>query len=100
MADEYPNQAIFERDDFTCRYCGWRGDRDFSNWFVANLSIDHIKPVSAGGTDSEANLVVACHSCNLYKGSHVCESFEEAKAFVELKRAQAEKWFNKHVLKR
>lgn len=73
---QYPYQEIYERDGFTCRYCGWRGDISFENWFIACLSIDHIKPVVAGGTDEPGNLVVACHACNLYKGSEPCESFE------------------------
>ena len=33
----------------------------------AALTIDHVIPKSKGGTDAPDNLVVACHSCNLYK---------------------------------
>src|SRR6185312_13784344 len=89
----FPYQAIYERDHFTCRYCSWRGDQDFTHWFVACLSIDHIRPVVAGGTDDPSNLAVACHACNLYKGSEPCESFEQARDFVNKKRQQAEAWF-------
>jgi len=98
--ESYPNQRIYERDQFTCQYCGWSGGKGFSSWFVACLSIDHIMPQSAGGTNDDSNLVVACHACNLYKGSVVCESLEEAKAHVKMKQQQAEDWFNKHVLKK
>jgi hypothetical protein len=35
------------------------------------LEIEHIQPVSRGGTDAEENLWVACRTCNLAKGSQV-----------------------------
>lgn len=44
----------------TCRYCGATG--------VA-LNIDHIHPVSRGGSSRTSNLVLACVPCNQAKGS-------------------------------
>lgn len=32
------------------------------------MEIEHIWPLAAGGADEEANLWLACHACNLYKG--------------------------------
>lgn len=49
---------IFERDDYTCQYCGVRGGR---------LECDHVTPVSKGGKTSEDNLVTACFACNRSK---------------------------------
>lgn len=54
--------AVFERDGFTCRYCG-RGPED------TILHADHEKPVSAGGETVLENLVTACALCNLGKGA-------------------------------
>jgi hypothetical protein len=48
---------ILRRDGFTCRYCGRRPP-------AVVLEVDHIHPKSAGGRDTEANLVTACFSCN------------------------------------
>lgn len=50
--------AIFERDDYTCGYCGERGGR---------LECDHVVPVSQGGDSDPDNLVTACLGCNRSK---------------------------------
>ena len=52
---------IFKRDNFTCTYCGSQSPD-------VVLHVDHILPVSRGGTNKEDNLVTACDSCNLGKG--------------------------------
>lgn len=46
----------YERYHYTCVYCG------FDAWM--QLTVDHIKPTSTGGTDDPDNLVPACHACN------------------------------------
>ena len=53
-------QRIFERDHYTCQYCG-RSAPDVV------LHIDHVIPVSKGGTNDEDNLVTACLQCNVRK---------------------------------
>ena len=50
---------LFLRDEFTCQYCGARGD----------LTFDHVVPRARGGITSWANVVAACSPCNLRKGS-------------------------------
>jgi hypothetical protein len=50
---------VWERDNFTCVHCGTR----------RNLSIDHIKPESVGGTLEIANLQTLCRPCNSRKGN-------------------------------
>lgn len=91
--------AIFERDHFTCQYCGLDCSSDFEKWWYANLNVDHIVPKKHGGSDDPSNRVTACRACNLYKGSHQVTSIEEAKEFVATKRKQAEAWFKKYVTK-
>ena len=51
---------VLERDGYTCQYCGAKAPR-------AELHIDHIVPVSKGGTSDMSNLVTACVECNLGK---------------------------------
>lgn len=49
--------SIFERDGFTCQYCG-RGAPEVT------LELDHVQPKSRGGKDSSDNLITACRECN------------------------------------
>jgi hypothetical protein len=51
---------VLRRDNFTCKYC-----RSTEN----ELTVDHVVPVSLGGTDDPSNLVAACRDCNLGKTS-------------------------------
>lgn len=51
---------VFERDGYQCHYCGKQLTR-----FTATL--DHLKPVSAGGNNSFENLVTSCLGCNSRK---------------------------------
>ena len=50
---------LFLRDEFRCQYCGGKGD----------LTFDHVVPRARGGVTSWENVVAACASCNLKKGS-------------------------------
>lgn len=51
---------VLRRDNHTCRYC-----RSTEN----ALTVDHVTPVSLGGTDDPSNLVAACKDCNAGKAS-------------------------------
>lgn len=57
---------ILERNGFTCQLCGaGPGDTDpFNPNRKVRLHIDHIKPLSQGGTDKRDNLRVLCSACN------------------------------------
>ncbi len=62
---------ILERNGFTCQLCGaGPGDPDpFNPSRKIRLHIDHIKPVSQGGTDDKSNLRVLCSACNQGRGN-------------------------------
>ena len=73
---------IFKRDGFTCQYCGAHPPS-------AILEVDHIHPVSAGGTNNEDNLVTACFSCNRGKSDNALSDIPQtlqAKAAMVLER--------------
>ena len=53
---------VLKRDKYVCQYCGACGP-------AVELEIDHIIPVSRGGTDDIDNLKTACFDCNRGKGA-------------------------------
>jgi hypothetical protein len=53
---------VLKRDSFTCQYCGAKAPD-------VVLQIDHIEPVSLGGSDSLLNLATSCAACNGGKGA-------------------------------
>lgn len=52
--------AVLAAGGFRCRYCGKQAP-------LAYLQVDHVVPISQGGSDHPRNLVVACSECNLGK---------------------------------
>lgn len=69
---------VLRRDDFTCRYCRSKD---------GELHVDHVTPVSLGGSDHPDNLVAACKDCNLGKASSSPDSDS-----VEDVRQDAARW--------
>lgn len=53
---------IFDRDSFTCQYCG-KTPPDVV------LEVDHIVPVVDGGDNERENLRTSCFDCNRGKGA-------------------------------
>lgn len=58
--------AIYQSQKGLCYYCGVEVGEKYE--------VDHVDPISQGGSDSAWNLVIACPSCNRSKGD---------KSFVE-----------------
>jgi rubredoxin len=54
---------ILKRDNYRCQMCGVTAKDG------ATLEIDHIHPVSKGGTNDPDNLQVLCRDCNAGKGA-------------------------------
>jgi len=62
---------IFKRDGFRCQYCG-------SSPPEVVLEIDHIHPISKGGTNTIDNLLTACFDCNRGKSNGLLEVAPES----------------------
>jgi len=54
---------IFARDEYKCVRCG----------SPEELQVDHIHPVSKGGTNDPSNLQTLCRPCNIRKGAKLPE---------------------------
>lgn len=52
--------AVYQRDSYSCRYCGRTG---------VPLSIDHVILWEKGGPTIPDNLITACKSCNRTRGN-------------------------------
>ncbi len=48
---------VFKRDSFICQYCGDTPPKVI-------LEIDHLEPVSKGGSNNINNLITSCFDCN------------------------------------
>ena len=81
--------ALEKRDNHTCYLCGTKTDRsdyrvDESGNFIAGPSypsIDHVVPLSKGGTHDMSNVRLACCRCNAIKGNRdVSEAIAELRA--------------------
>jgi len=70
---------VFKRDSFTCQYCGRKAPDII-------LEVDHIKPVSEGGTNDILNLVTSCKECNSGKSNRLLSD----NTVIEKKRNQLE----------
>lgn len=53
---------VFKRDKFTCQYCGRKTPEVI-------LELEHIIPLSKGGSDEIDNLITSCFECNRGKGA-------------------------------
>ena len=60
---------VLRRNKFCCSYCGKAAVDGY------RLVIDHIKPVSKGGTNDIDNLTASCDDCNNGKGTADIDSY-------------------------
>jgi len=56
-------REVLRRDHHTCQYCG----------STHNLTLDHVVPLSRGGSHTWDNVVTACERCNQRKGNRTPE---------------------------
>lgn len=61
---------VMYRDDFTCQYCGYKGEHGGS-MKLKKMTIDHVHPVSKGGKTTFENCVTACSDCNSSKSDQL-----------------------------
>lgn len=69
MIDRDKKRRIFQRDEYTCRFCGHQGN-------ASTLVVDHSRPVAREGTDHGNNTQTACWVCNALKGDMTSRAFE------------------------
>lgn len=73
-------KVIIARDRGVCQYCGRRPRRP---------TVDHVVPLSLGGTNDETNLVVACKRCNCIKCDRMPLNLFNAANWIQWKSERA-----------
>lgn len=85
---------IFERDNFTCQYCGKKPPE-------CVLEADHMVSKKDGGGDEEMNLITSCFACNRGKSAKSVDiekkkkvSFKKELEALEEKKVQLEAYYD------
>ena len=60
---------VLERDNYTCQMCGR------TRYDGVKLEVDHIIPVSKGGSDDISNLRTLCFDCNRGKSDKILKNY-------------------------
>jgi len=72
FTDDAKRKELFERDDWTCQYCGEKVTEQ-------NVTLDHFVPQCEGGDNSSGNLRTCCLMCNAVKSG---KSYEDAAPLI------------------
>ena len=70
-------KIVFMRDGWVCQHCKKRADKRFKHPNPMCASLDHIIPLSEGGTHTYANVQLAHLGCNSSKGNNVLPQGEQ-----------------------
>lgn len=57
---------VRRRAGFLCEYC-----HTVETWQLIEFTIDHVIPLSLGGSDDPGNLALACFHCNRRKSNNI-----------------------------
>ena len=86
MANEI-QQLVRQRAGQLCEYC-----HTSEQWQYVLFTVDHIIPVTKGGTDDEENLALACFHCNRRKSDLVAAIDPETGEIVSLYHPRQDTW--------
>ena len=68
VARNFLKSVLLSQTNNRCAYCG-------KSINAQNMHIEHIHPLSKGGANDPSNLVAACKSCNMSKGTLSLDKF-------------------------
>lgn len=69
---------LFGNNEFLpCIFCG-------KKLTFRTSTLEHIVPISKGGTNDKANLAVSCHRCNSNRGNRSVAEWQDIVSHMEL----------------
>lgn len=86
--DESLRERVRQLAGNRCEYCRIHQQDDP----VFRFHIEHIVARKHGGTDDAENLALACHQCNLHKGSNLTGIDPDSGNVVELFHPRRDTW--------
>lgn len=81
-------QRVRERAGNRCEYCRLRQEHDRFHPF----HVEHIMARQHGGTDDSQNLALACHQCNLHKGTNLTGVDPDTNEVTRLFDPRRDRW--------
>ena len=80
-------EQVKQRAGSRCEYC-----QSHQDYVMGWLQIDHVHPVSKGGTDTLDNLCLACELCNQHKWTKTYGYDSQSRINVPLFNPRQQKW--------
>lgn len=72
VGKSFSYRQVFERDGWKCQMCGCKTPEAKRGTLAKNApELDHIQPLSKGGTHSLDNAQTLCRSCNAWKSNKI-----------------------------
>ncbi|MFJ4637603.1 HNH endonuclease [Streptomyces hygroscopicus] len=81
-AERFAPRDVYERDKWTCGLCRRPVDPGLAWPHPMSASVDHILPLSQGGSHTLANVQCAHLSCNSSKGDRTIEEVNEIDSII------------------
>jgi hypothetical protein len=86
--DALLRQQVRDRAGDRCEYCRLRQRQDPFHSF----HVEHIVARQHGGTDDLENLALACHQCNLHKGTNLAGLDPDSGEMARLFHPRRDRW--------
>ena len=75
------DKRVFMRDGWICQICHFKVNKNLRRPDVMSASLDHIIPLSKGGTHTYSNVQLAHFTCNMKKHNNVLVQGEQLRMF-------------------